>query len=188
MRRYFFNGLLIAAPLWLSFSVLSWLTAIVDNAASPIVSGIFGRHVAGLGLITGLLLVLGVGALASNLVGQYVLDLVEGVLLRIPGFSWLYGTMKQLTELFSPDSKVRFQRVVLVEFPSPGLWAVGFVTREIRLAGAEGAHLCVYVPSNHMHFGQTVIVLPSKVRSTPLGLQQGVQSVLSAGASLPEEF
>lgn len=195
LRRHLFNGLLIAAPLWLSFSVLAWLATQLDNAAAPLVSSVFGRHVAGLGLLAALLLLVAVGALASNLVGQYLLELIEGVLLRIPGFNWLYGTMKQLTDLFSPDGKVRFQRVVLVEYPSPGLWAVGFVTREVTLEEAEGGsppkgspsgHLCVYVPSNHMHFGQTVVVPAAKVRPTPLGLQQGVQSVLSAGASLPD--
>ncbi len=69
----------------------------------------------GLGILTTALLVLAVGALATNVIGKRVLQRAESYLLRVPVFRTIYAPVKQLVVAFSPDNEYGFKRVVMVE-------------------------------------------------------------------------
>lgn len=186
LQRLFFTGLFILAPFGLTFMLLAWLVAFIERLLAPL-TGLMGRAAPGLGIITAIAIVLGAGALASNMVGQHLLDFVEEMMLRIPIFNWLYKTIKQMAEIFSPSGKNSFKSVVLVEYPRPGVYSVGFLTNEVSLEEGTAAQalVCVYVPTNHMYIGDYILVPKDKVLATPLTLQEGIQATLSAGASLP---
>lgn len=186
-QRYFVTGLFTVIPFGLSALVMWWLVAMVDNALGPFVWAFTGRQIPGLGLLVALLLVPAAGWLASNVIGGRILEWLEGLFLHIPVFKWFYGTAKQATEAFSPHKRESFQSVVLVEYPRPGVYSLGFVTGETRLdQGAKHAALSsVYVPSNHMYIGEVVLVPKEQLVVTDLTVQQGVQTVLAAGAGLP---
>lgn len=186
-QRTLLTGLFIVAPFSLSFMLLVWFVTVIEGMLAPIV-GLIGRPVPGLGLIVAFLIVLGVGMLASNIAGQHVLEWSEEMLLKIPGFNWVYRTLKQLSEVFSPSSKTAFKGVVLIEYPRPHVYSMGFVTNELTL-DRDGHHaqklVCVYVPTNHMYIGDFVLVPQDQVLPTQLNQQEGVQAAISAGAALP---
>lgn len=186
-KRTLLTGLFVIAPFSLTFMLLAWFVSTVDRALAPVI-GLIGRPVPGLGLAVALVIVLLVGTLANNIGGQHLLEYFEEMLLRIPGFNWLYGTIKQVADVFSPSGKKAFRSVVLVEYPRPGVYSVGFVTREVCLEreGASARLACVYVPTNHMYIGDYILVPTAQVMSIPLSLQEGVQCAISAGASLPD--
>ncbi len=186
LQRLFLTGLFVLAPFGLTFMLLAWLVAFIEGLVMPLTQ-VSGQRIPGLGLITAVAVILGTGALASNIVGQHLLDLFEELLLRIPIFNWLYKTIKQVAELFSPNGKNSFKSVVLVEFPRPGVYSVGFLTNEVSLADGEvvSAMVCVYIPTNHMYIGDYILVPKEAVLATPLTLQEGIQAAISAGASLP---
>lgn len=188
-KRTLLTGLFVVAPASLTFMLLAWFVAAVDGALAPLMS-IIGRPVPGLGLAVALLIVLTVGMLANNIVGRHLLEYFEEILLRIPVFNWLYRTIKQVAEIFSPVSKNVFRSVVLVEYPRPGVYSLGFVTNEIAVRGREAAQklVCVYIPTNHMYIGDYILVPESRVLKTALTLQEGIQGTISAGASLPQEI
>ena len=131
-------GLLVVIPLattiWLATTVtrfvLAFLTSIPKqlnpfNTLDPILQELINL---GLGLLVPLLGILLIGLMARNIVGRWLLEFGEGTLQRIPVAGSVYKTLKQLLETFLRDNSSRFRRVVLVEYPREGLYALGFVT------------------------------------------------------------
>lgn len=140
-------GFLVVIPLattiWLTFtiarSVIGWLTRIPKQlnpftAWNPIVLESVNLFV---GLAVPLLGILLIGLMARNIVGRWLLEAGEGILNKIPLAGTVYRVLQQLLETLLRDSRNRFRRVVLVEYPRPGLWAVGFVTGTIAGALAD---------------------------------------------------
>lgn len=182
LRRYFISGFFILIPIGLSVLVVWSVISGVDRTLAPVL----GFRVPGLGLIAALLLILGAGVLASHVVGERLLVFAEDLLGRIPVFKWVYGTIKQMTESFSPANKASFKSVVMIEFPRPGVYSMGFVTGETVLDLPDGKHkklTAVYVPTNHVYIGDIIFVPNDQVIPSRLTVQQGIQVVLSAGAT-----
>lgn len=190
LKRYLITGFLVIAPLLISLFLLLWFTGWVDGLLAPIVYALTGHELPGVGLVTVLVLVTAAGWLASNIFGRNVLEAVENLILRVPILNWLYRTVKQLTEVFSPDSKAPFRSVVMVEYPREGVYQLGFATGTVRRE--EGGRIetltSVYIPTNHFYIGDVLLVPPERLHSTSMTLQEGIQYFLSAGASAPHSL
>ncbi|MBI2385073.1 MAG: DUF502 domain-containing protein [Elusimicrobia bacterium] len=189
LRRYFISGFFTLIPIGLSVLVVWTFVSTVDLTLAPLLDAALGFRVPGLGLIAALLLILGAGVLASHVVGERLFLVAEEFLARIPVFKWVYGTIKQMTEAFSPASKASFKSVVMVEFPRPGVYSMGFATGETILDLPDGSQkklIAVYIPTNHVYIGDVVFVPAESVLPSHLSVQQGIQVVLSAGAVHPE--
>lgn len=190
LQRYFVTGFFTLVPFGMSALVAWWLVAFVDNALAPVVGAFTKRSIPGLGLAAAMLAVLAAGWLTSHVMGERLLEYLEELLLRVPVFKWFYGTAKQATEAFSPHKKDAFKSVVLVEYPRPGVYSMGFVTGETVAELPEGrrALSSVYVPTNHVYIGEIVLVPKERVIATNITVQQGIQAALAAGAGLPEHI
>lgn len=187
LKRYLVTGFIVLAPLSISVFLLLWLVAWVDGLLLPLTHTLLSREIPGLGLATALLLALAVGWLASNIVGQQVLDLVEDFILHVPVLAWLYKTAKQLTDVFSPAGKAQFRSVVMVEYPRPGVFQLGFATGTLvkEEEGRSETLTAVYIPMNHIYVGDVLLVPSENLRQTSMTLQEGIQFFLSAGAASP---
>ncbi|MFA5141204.1 MAG: DUF502 domain-containing protein [Elusimicrobiota bacterium] len=191
LQRYLITGFLIVAPVGITVFLLASFVAMLDYFATPMSLALLGRHVRGLGLLLLGVMVLAAGVLGSNIKGKHVLGVLERLLLQIPVFSWLYGTIKQLTEVLSPDGTAQFKSVVLVEYPRPGVYSIGFATNQVQALRPDGTRedlTCVYVPTNHIYIGDVILVPEGKVMETRLTLQEGLQTLLSAGATTPKRL
>src|SRR4029453_4974047 len=114
--------------------------------------------------LTTALIVLLVGALATNVIGKRILQRTESYLLRVPVFRTIYAPVKQLVVAFSPDNEYGFKRVVLSGEPGRG-FVVGFQTKEYTVDRGQGLEsmVAVYVPTNHLYLGDVVIYPRDKV-------------------------
>ncbi|MBI5622692.1 MAG: DUF502 domain-containing protein [Elusimicrobia bacterium] len=186
LKRTLISGLFIIGPLSLTFILLSWAVAFVDRALAPVI-GLVGRPLPGLGLAVAVVIVLAAGMLGGHVVGQHLLELVEELVLRVPGLNWLYRTIKQLSDIFSPSGKETLKHFVVVEYPRPGVYRFGFVTKELTVESDRLPKECVavFIPTNHLYIGDCVLLPRDSVFKTELTQQQGVQATLSAGAALP---
>ena len=97
--------------------------------------------------------------------------------------------MKQLVVAFSPDNQLGFKQVVLVDDSHRGL-ALGFLTKEFTLGDGVDAvqHVAVYVPTNHIYFGDIHIYPTSKLLFPDLTVQEGVQIFLTGGMAMREQL
>ena len=158
LRRRFVTGLFVAVPLVVSVSALVWIFGIIDGFTAPLSERILGRRVPGLGFLIMVVLVLGIGVIATNVIGRRVVARAESWLTMIPVFRTIYTPVKQLIAAFSPDNEYGFKQVVMVEDERRGL-VMGFLTKEFRVerGGGPETMMAVYVPTNHLYLGDIVV-------------------------------
>jgi uncharacterized membrane protein len=130
LRNYFITGLLVLVPaavtLWVFYRLLNW----VDNLLGQYLRfPAFDYHrIPGVGLVATLILLVIAGWLASWLGSRSLFAMLDGMLARIPGLGILYGSTKSLGEALLSKNPSAFRQVVLVPWPYPGVWRVGFLT------------------------------------------------------------
>ncbi len=194
-------GLLVVIPLattiWLATTVsrfvLAFLTSIPKqfnpfNTLNPLLQDLINL---GVGLLVPLLGILLIGLMARNIVGRWLLEFGEGTLLRIPLAGSVYKTLKQLLETFLQGNSSRFRRVVLVEYPREGLYAVGFVTGVIGTAiQSDFAEkmLSVFIPTAPNPTTGWYAVVPERlVKDINLSVEDAFRTIISAGIVSPDE-
>jgi uncharacterized membrane protein len=186
LRRRFVAGIVVTVPLIVTLAALIWVFGVVDGITAPLYARILGRGVPGLGVLTTAVLVLAVGAVATNVIGKRLLQRADRYLLRVPVFKTIYAPVKQLVAAFSPDNEAGFKRVVLLEHPNRG-YALGFLTREFTVDRGRGpeALVAVYVPTNHLYLGDIVICERERASFPDIPVQEGLRIFLTGGMALP---
>ena len=185
LRLRLVTGFIVTVPLVISVAAFIWLFQLIDGVMVPVYARWLGREIPGIGLVTLLVAVLVVGAVATNVLGGRLLQRGQEYLLRLPVFRAVYGPVKQLAGAFSPDSQFGFKKVVLLDDPRRGL-VLGFLTKQFVLDRGNGPEdlVAVYVPTNHVYFGD-IHIYPSDVVTYPdLSIQEGVQIFLTGGMAL----
>jgi uncharacterized membrane protein len=204
VRTHFVRGLLIVLPTIITFWLLRILFGIVSDNVTPWVlrlvsaagvGGIDGWHariaVPVIGILLTVLLIYLIGLIAANLVGQRVLRWVEGGILRIPVVKSIYGGARQLLDALGASGKGTFSRVVLVEYPRPGVWTIGFVTNETRSAMPLGddvvSAVMVFFPTTPNPTSGWLAVVPEKdLIDLDLSIEEGVKLIVSGGIVSPD--
>ncbi|MEX2271594.1 MAG: DUF502 domain-containing protein [Vicinamibacterales bacterium] len=189
LRRNLIAGFFIAVPIVVSVAAFIWIFRLVDGWTSPLYVKLLGREVPGLGIITTAVLLLAIGALATNVFGRRILQTAEGYLLRLPLFRTVYSPVKQLVVAFSPDNEYGFKRVALVEDPARG-FMLGFLTKEFTIDRGSGpeAVVAVYVPTNHLYLGDVIVLPRDRVSFPDLSVEQGIRIFLTGGMALPSRM
>jgi uncharacterized membrane protein len=184
LRRRFLAGFFVTVPLVISVAAFIWIFRLIDGFVGPIYEARLGREVPGLGILTTALVVLLVGALATNVIGKRVLQRAESYLLLVPVFRTIYAPVKQLVVAFSPDNEYGFKRVVMVEEPTRIL--LGFLTKEFTVDRGQGpeAMVAVYVPTNHLYLGDVIICPRDKASYPDITVEQGIRIFLTGGMAL----
>ena len=187
LRRSFIAGFFVTVPLVFSVAALVWIFGIVDGFTAPLTARVLGREVPGLGLLITLLVMLAVGAVATNVIGRRILARGEGWLMRVPVFRTIYAPVKQLVVAFAPDNEYGFKRVVMVEDPVRGM-TLGFLTKEFTVDRGKGREslVAVYVPTNHLYLGDVTIFPRTSVFFPDITVEEGIRIFLTGGMSLPD--
>lgn len=186
LRRSFITGFFVTVPLVISVAAFVWIFRLIDGFVGPFYAAWFARDMPpGLGIATTALVVLLVGALATNVLGKRVLQRGEAWLLRVPVFRTIYSPVKQLVVAFSPDNEYGFKRVVLIEDTSRG-FLLGFLTREFTVDRGFGPEplLAVYVPTNHLYLGDVIICPRDKAAFPDITVEQAIRIFLTGGVAL----
>ena len=134
LRGYFLAGVLITAPIGITF-YLAWLFINwVDNKMTPLLPPAYNPEtylpfgIPGLGLLMACLLMTLIGALTAGILGRYWIRTSEKLLARMPVIRSVYGALKQIFETVLSHQSNAFREVVLFEYPRRGSWALGFIT------------------------------------------------------------
>lgn len=142
------------------------------------------------GLALAIVAVYVLGRLVGGYLGRRILGAFESGMLSVPGIRSVYPALKQVVEFLfgSEGKKLEFNRVVMIEYPRPGIWSMGLVTgdaaREVR--EAVGDSVTVFVPSSPTPFtGWTVTVPRGEVRELPITIDEALRYLVSAGVVVP---
>ncbi len=192
-----FRGTLIAGiaflvPVVVTFIVLQIIFEWIDGLAQPLAKRIFQIEddVFGLGLVLTLVLIWLAGLLAGNVFGKRLIGKGDGLIKRLPVIGAIYGPLKQFMEsVVSPDENRGFNRVVIAEYPSDGLWILGFATGDIPMDEEGKTGCCVFIPTSpNPATGWTVVFPPEKVRKVSLTVEEAMQMIVSAGVVIPDSL
>lgn len=196
LKDYLIAGLLLVAPIVLTIYVLIWSFNLLDGILSPIVIKIAGRHLPGVGLVSGLIITLMAGMLTRGWITKKMMKWMELSVSRLPLIRPLYGTLKQLTNaLLSGSDKNMFKRVVMLEYPKAGVWSIGFVTSENmgdlgrQMEAKVGKHLCsVFVVSSpNPTTGWLILVPDENLITLNVNVEEALKLIVSGGYIRPED-
>ena len=191
-------GLLVVIPLattiWLTFTVAAWVIRFLTRFPKQLnpFTGFHPVLVVLLNLTVGfavpLLAILLIGLMARNIAGRWLLDVGEKILQSIPLAGAVYKTLQQLLQTLLQDSKSRFRRVVMVEYPRQGLWAVAFVTSQVMQpqVGPDGTvgegMLSVFIPTTpNPTSGWYAVVSERDVVNLSISIEEAFRVLLSGG-------
>ena len=181
IARYFFQGLLFAAPAWITMLILYWLFNMVDE---PVRSLLHVRTI-GVGflvaVIVGVPLLTIIGFLSSNLLTRPLMQLADEQFDRFPLIKLFHSSLKDLLGAFVGKKK-RFNRPVLVSaMPQSDLKFVGFVTCATMETWGLKDQVAVYIPAAFNFGGNLVVVPKESVRPVDMPTPEVMAFVFSGG-------
>jgi len=188
-RNAFIAGLLLIAPVAITAWILRLIFSFLDHASQPLLKLYIGRDVPGVGLVLTVFVIFAVGYLSSHIVGEAMVNWLEGVISRIPLVSSVYRTVRQVVRGFSNSEGMNFQRTVLVRSEKDDTMRLGFLTGEFTVKNGDGERgmSSVYIPTNHLYLGDVCIFPSSEVLDVNMSLEEGISAVLSCGGSIKGE-
>ena len=188
VRRHLTAGLLVLVPVIVTAAVVAFLFNLIDGWSRPLTRHLFGRELPGVGIALTVVVVWLVGLLSTNFVGKKFLEGFERLLENLPLVKSVYSASKLLVDAFSPKGRGSFRRVVLVEFPKKGTFALGFVTGGGLGALGDGI-ASVYVPTAiNPTSGFVVFVPESEIVDAGLTVEEGIKLVVSGGVVGPRQL
>jgi len=195
VRKWFLTGLIVLLPIFGTLMFIKWLIGLSDRALALLPLAyqpdvMLGFHLPGIGIVLALLAILLVGMLATNFFGKRLLGWFDALLARVPVVRSIYGAIKQLLEAVLGSRSNAFRQVVLISFPQPGQWSIGFVTGTANLSRGEGhdpGMVAVFVPTTPIPTsGWLIFVAEQDLQILPMSVEDGMKMVVSGGMVTPE--
>jgi uncharacterized membrane protein len=197
IRRYFVAGILFFAPIGVTVWAIASIVIFLDNLLLPRVIKLFLPGVEDppsiplLGMLFTFVVILFLGVIARHLGGEFQ-RAWERLLARVPVARSIYGGVKQLVEaIFTSSSQAsRFNRVVLVEYPRKGVFALAFTTgpaRGILQEVTELEMINCFVPTTPNPTSGFYLLVPEEdLTEVALSVEEAFKLVMSAGLVTPE--
>jgi len=196
LRNYFLAGVIVVAPISITFFIVWQVVQVVDNNVGKLLPDRYNPEtylpfsVPGLGVLVMVVLITLVGMFAAGLVGRTIMRTSERLLNRMPVVRSIYGLLKQIFETVFSDSSQSFREVVLIEYPRRGIWAIGFLTGTTRgeIQGrVEPQLLNIFLPTTPNPTSGFLLFVPREdVRHLDMSIEEGIKMVISSGIVTPD--
>jgi len=205
LRNHFFAGVLILMPFGVTLLVMRWVFTWMAGFLKPWLLKLLAHVISDPELQTNppayvsittsivsililLMFVYVAGVFAQKYVGKKLIFLGEWLLMKIPVLGTVYGATKQVMGTLSMQGKDAFMSVVLIEFPRPGMKALGFLTGYID--DSAGKKYCkVFIPTTpNPTTGFFEIVPVEEVQHTTMSIEEAFKMIMSAGIVAPEKL
>lgn len=194
LKRYFITGLLVVVPIWGTILVLKTLFVTLDGILGDIPEKyLTQRYVPGVGILVLFLLIILAGLLATNIMGRRVVTLWEDLLQRVPLVRGIYTTIKSMMDVLSFQEKTaeakKYSRVVMIEFPRKGQYALALVTGvtpgEVQDISPDRV-INVYVPTSpNPTSGYLLFVPESELIPVSMSVDEAMKMMFSGGMYTP---
>ncbi len=197
IRRCFVTGILVTAPVGITFYAAWLFVDFVDAKVTPLIphsynpSSYLPFDLPGVGLVALLVFLILIGWIATGVGGRYLVRLGEHTLNRMPVIRTIYGALKQIFETVFTSQSQAFREVVLFEYPRRGCWAIGFITGktkgEVQNVTADEV-VNVFLPTTPNPTSGYLLFLPLK-ELIPLNMtvEEGIKMIISGGIITPPD-
>lgn len=193
-RKWLLSGLLVLAPLGITVWVLEWVISTLDQTLTILPEAwqpdrLLGLHIPGLGVLFALGVVLLVGALTSNYLGNQLLHWWHALLHRIPVVRSIYSGVKQVADTLFSEKGHAFRKALLVPWPQSGMWTIAFLTGTPGGDVAnhlQGDYVSVYVPTTPNPTGGYFVMLrKSDCIELAMSVDEALTYIISMGVIVP---
>jgi uncharacterized membrane protein len=195
LRTYFLTGVIVTAPLAITFYVVWQTVGFIDDRFAGLIPDRYNPEtylpfsVPGLGLVVMLVLLTLIGMLAAGFIGRALVRTGERLLSRMPVVRSIYGTLKQIFETVLAQSSRSFREVVLIEYPRRGVWSLGFVTGatrgEVQDRTADEV-VNVFLPTTPNPTSGFLLFVPRQdLVHLEMSIEEGIKMVISGGIVAP---
>ena len=196
IRGYFLTGIIVTAPIGLTFYVSFLFIGFIDSKVRNIIpvkyhyDNILPFEIPGIGLLIVFIMLTFIGFLTAGIIGRYIIKLGERIIARLPIIRSVYGALKQIFESVLKTSSKSFREVVLIEYPRKGIWAIGFITGDTKGEVQESSKdelVNVFLPTTPNPTSGFLLFVPRKdLRVLNMNVEEGIKMVISGGIVTPK--
>lgn len=193
---FFLNGLLTLLPITITFGIFSFTFKLLKSWLAPLrtchecVPYLKDIPHAEIFLAIGFIFFAGI--VLKSFIIRSLINFVERIVEHVPLVHPVYTGVKQLVKAFSPDDALTFKQVVLVEFPRPGMFSIGFQTSELaKELSPDTQHIFynVFIPTTpNPTTGYFIVVKKQDFRPVNLTTQEAMALIISGGIIQPERY
>ncbi len=186
--RYLWTGAVVSAPAAVTLLVFWIIFVKLDGILGGFFQLILGYRIPGIGFITLVFLIMLVGALTRSYLGSKLITWTDAVFTKLPIAKSVYLTVKQFQELLQIRKRIVFHKVVLLEYPRPGLWAVGFLSSVAPVQLGEKRLFPIFIPTTpNPTSGYLVFATEDQFTVLDVSFEEAMKLVISAGIIPPRD-
>ena len=196
IRGYFLTGIIVTAPVGLTFYVSFLFIGFIDSKVRNLIpvkyhyDNILPFEIPGIGLLIVFIMLTFIGFLTAGIIGRYIIKLGERIIARLPIIRSVYGALKQIFESVLKTSSKSFREVVLIEYPRKGIWAIGFITGDTKGEVQEISKnklVNVFLPTTPNPTSGFLLFVPRKdLKVLNMNVEEGIKMVISGGIVTPK--
>lgn len=187
--RYFLQGLLLIAPIFVTLYSIFALFNMLDSSANDVFEAIFKFRFPGVGLLVMFVVVTFIGAVGSTIFIQPIMDGLESLLERTPLVKDIYSSIRDFVSAFLSNKK-KFNKPVIVEMGKGlGIYKLGFITDADLAEFGLSDKVAVYFPHSYNFSGNLFIVNVDQVKELPTtnGSADVMKYIVSGGVMEMED-
>jgi uncharacterized membrane protein len=181
--RYFFQGLVFIAPIFVTIYIVVLLFGVVDGLLQNLIYDYLGMRLPGLGVLIVAGVLITTGVLTRTLVARTLMNAMNRLFQHIPVLNILYSSFRDLFTALVGDER-KFERPVLVLMNrETGLQKIGFLTEDKLIDPALENHVAVYFPHSYNFSGEMFIVPAEHVRILNMPPGEVMKFIVSGGVA-----
>jgi uncharacterized membrane protein len=185
LLQYFLQGLLVLAPVLITFYVIFIVVTYIDNLIPFFTftdeSGKVHVQNYGLGFLVIIVVIVMIGYFSSFFITNRIIVFFDKLMQRVPGLKHIYSTTRDFFEAFTGDKK-KFTQSVLANIDDTDIWRLGFITKNDMTEFGLSEHVAVYIPSAYSVAGNVVVVPKTRIkRITNVNAAQVMKFAVSGG-------
>ena len=184
--QYFLQGLLVMAPILITFYVLFSVVSSIDNLL-PIFTvrenGVVKVQNYGVGFLVIILFIIIIGYFSYFFISIKILLFLDQLMQRLPGLKHIYSTTRDFFEAFAGDKK-KFTQNVMANVDDNDVWRVGFITKDDMAEFGLKDYVAVYVPMAYSVAGNVYVIPRSRIKEiTHISSSQTMKFAVSGGVT-----
>jgi uncharacterized membrane protein len=197
LRAYFLAGVLVTAPVAITFYIVWLIVSFIDDRVSGLIPERYNPEtylpfgIPGLGLVIAVAALILIGAATAGYLGRVIVRINDAALARMPVVRSIYGATKQIFETVLAHKSSAFRQVCLVEYPRHGVWTLGFITGttvgEVQERTSEEV-VNVFLPTTPNPTSGFLLFVPRQdIILLDMSIEDGIKMVISGGIVTPPD-
>ncbi len=191
---HFIHGFLALLPLIVTGYVVFFLMSIISGFTDRVLKllpdfiknvDILRVTIEGISVVGMFFAIVFIGIFIKTVVGSKILKMIDGFFEKVPGLNRIYNATKQVAEVFRTGNRQFFTEPVLVQYPSPGIWAVAFNTGAVGEAFIKIGHsksYTVFIPTTpNPTSGFLAVVREDQIQKLDITVEDAIKMILTGG-------